>query len=81
MARVPIQVGHSADPDDAFMVWALEAGKVDTRGLDLLPGYPFRGLSCAPAGFTDPAQAALCDRAIVTQAELRSRLRLRVPCR
>jgi 1,4-dihydroxy-6-naphthoate synthase len=34
---VPIQVGHSADPDDAFMVWALEAGKVDTRGLDLLP--------------------------------------------
>ena len=26
MARVPIQVGHSADPDDAFMVWALEAG-------------------------------------------------------
>jgi 1,4-dihydroxy-6-naphthoate synthase len=30
---VPIQVGHSADPDDAFMVWALEAGRVDTRGL------------------------------------------------
>ena len=35
MARVAIHVGHSADPDDAFMVWALEAGKVDTRGLDL----------------------------------------------
>src|SRR5580765_5025605 len=34
---VPIRVGHSADPDDAFMVWALEAGKVDTRGLDLEP--------------------------------------------
>ena len=34
---MPIQVGHSADPDDAFMVWALEAGKVDTRGLELLP--------------------------------------------
>jgi 1,4-dihydroxy-6-naphthoate synthase len=34
---VAIQVGHSADPDDAFMVWALEAGKVDTRGLDLQP--------------------------------------------
>ena len=32
-----IQVGHSADPDDAFMVWALEAGEVDTRGLDLEP--------------------------------------------
>ena len=37
MARVPIQVGHSADPDDAFMIWALEAGRVDTRGLDLQP--------------------------------------------
>jgi 1,4-dihydroxy-6-naphthoate synthase len=34
---VAIQVGHSADPDDAFMVWALEAGEVDTRGLDLDP--------------------------------------------
>jgi 1,4-dihydroxy-6-naphthoate synthase len=32
-----IRVGHSADPDDAFMVWALVAGKVDTRGLDLEP--------------------------------------------
>ncbi len=32
-----IQIGHSADPDDAFMVWALEAGKVDTRGLELKP--------------------------------------------
>jgi 1,4-dihydroxy-6-naphthoate synthase len=32
-----IRVGHSADPDDAFMVWALEAGTVDTRGLDLRP--------------------------------------------
>jgi 1,4-dihydroxy-6-naphthoate synthase len=32
-----IRVGHSADPDDAFMVWALEASKVDTRGLDLQP--------------------------------------------
>jgi 1,4-dihydroxy-6-naphthoate synthase len=30
-----IRVGHSADPDDAFMFWALEAGRVDTRGLEL----------------------------------------------
>ena len=29
-----IRVGHSADPDDAFMFWALEAGRVDTRGLE-----------------------------------------------
>jgi 1,4-dihydroxy-6-naphthoate synthase len=34
VAAVPIQIGHSADPDDAFMAWAIEAGKVDTRGLD-----------------------------------------------
>ena len=29
-----IRIGHSADPDDAFMAWAFEAGKVDTRGLE-----------------------------------------------
>jgi len=32
-----IRVGHSADPDDAFMVWALGAGRVDTLGLELEP--------------------------------------------
>ena len=37
MRAVTIQVGHSADPDDAFMVWALEADRVDKRGLDLQP--------------------------------------------
>ena len=37
MAAVAIRVGHSADPDDAFMVWALEAGAVDKRGLELEP--------------------------------------------
>jgi 1,4-dihydroxy-6-naphthoate synthase len=34
VAAVPIRVGHSADPDDAFMAWAFEVGKVDTRGLE-----------------------------------------------
>jgi 1,4-dihydroxy-6-naphthoate synthase len=34
VASVPIRVGHSADPDDAFMFWALEAGRVDARGLE-----------------------------------------------
>src|SRR5438105_3156367 len=29
-----IRVGHSADPDDAFMFWALHAGRVDARGLE-----------------------------------------------
>jgi 1,4-dihydroxy-6-naphthoate synthase len=32
---VRIRVGHSADPDDAFMFWAIEAGEVDTKGLQL----------------------------------------------
>jgi 1,4-dihydroxy-6-naphthoate synthase len=29
-----IRVGHRADPVDAFMFWALEAGRVDARGLE-----------------------------------------------
>jgi 1,4-dihydroxy-6-naphthoate synthase len=39
VAAVTIRIGHSADPDDAFMAWALEAGRVDTRGLafELVP--------------------------------------------
>ncbi len=37
MAAVTIRIGHSADPDDAFMVWALVAGRIDTRGLELEP--------------------------------------------
>jgi 1,4-dihydroxy-6-naphthoate synthase len=31
---VQIRLGHSADPDDAFMVWALAAGRVDLRGFE-----------------------------------------------
>jgi 1,4-dihydroxy-6-naphthoate synthase len=31
---VRIRVGHSPDPDDAFMYWALTTDHVDTRGLD-----------------------------------------------
>jgi 1,4-dihydroxy-6-naphthoate synthase len=31
---VRIRVGHSPDPDDAFMYWALTAGLLDTRGLE-----------------------------------------------
>jgi 1,4-dihydroxy-6-naphthoate synthase len=37
VAAVRIRVGHSADPDDAFMIWAIEAGAVDTRGLEIDP--------------------------------------------
>jgi 1,4-dihydroxy-6-naphthoate synthase len=31
---VLVRIGHSADPDDAFMVWALATGNVDARGFD-----------------------------------------------
>jgi 1,4-dihydroxy-6-naphthoate synthase len=31
---VRIRLGHSPDPDDAFMFWALAAGAVDTRGFE-----------------------------------------------
>jgi len=32
--RVRIRVGHSPDPDDAFMYWALTTDLVDTRGFE-----------------------------------------------
>ncbi|HWA15212.1 MAG TPA: BamA/TamA family outer membrane protein [Gemmatimonadales bacterium] len=52
--------------------------RLSLGGPDLLPGYGFRSLSCAPDfGFTDPARPALCDRALITQAEFRHRLSLR----
>jgi 1,4-dihydroxy-6-naphthoate synthase len=31
---VLVHIGHSADPDDAFMVWALATGNVDPRGFE-----------------------------------------------
>jgi 5,8-dihydroxy-2-naphthoate synthase len=31
---VLIRLGHSPDPDDAFMFWALADGRVDSRGLE-----------------------------------------------
>jgi 1,4-dihydroxy-6-naphthoate synthase len=31
---VRIRLGHSPDPDDAFMFWALAAGAIDTRGFE-----------------------------------------------
>ena len=52
--------------------------RLSLGGLDLLPGYQFRAIDCAPAGPQDPAQPALCDRMLVSQVEFRHRLRLRV---
>ncbi len=50
--------------------------RLSLGGLDMLPGYQFRALDCSPAGFGDPARPALCDRAMIVQAELRHRLGL-----
>ncbi len=38
-AVLPVRVGHSPDPDDAFMVWAIAEGVVDLRGfaIELVP--------------------------------------------
>ena len=50
--------------------------RVSLGGPDLLPGYGFRELTCAPRGFSDPADPALCDRSITAQVEVRTRLSL-----
>jgi hypothetical protein len=52
--------------------------RLSLGGLDMLPGYPFRSFTCAPAGFPDPSQVALCDRMLVTQAEFRHRFDVRI---
>jgi hypothetical protein len=50
--------------------------RVSLGGPDLLPGYGFRAFTCAPRGFTDPSDPALCDRSITAQIEVRTRLSL-----
>jgi len=35
-AMRPLALGHSPDPDDAFMFYALRAGRVDTEGLEFV---------------------------------------------
>lgn len=50
--------------------------RVALGGYDILPGYQFRDQRCAPAGYTDPALTALCDRSLALQAEARFRFRL-----
>jgi hypothetical protein len=48
-------------------------------GPDILPGYGFRSLNCAPASLTDPSLPSLCDRMIAVQLEVRTRTRLGLP--
>jgi hypothetical protein len=50
--------------------------RLSLGGPDLLPGFDFRSTTCAPRGFSDPSNPALCDRMIATQVEVRTRLGL-----
>lgn len=50
--------------------------RVSLGGPDLLPGYDFRDFTCAPRGYNDSSEPALCDRSIVAQVEVRTRLGL-----
>ena len=50
--------------------------RLSLGGPDLLPGFDFRAFTCAPRGFVDPANPALCDRLIATQIEVRTRVGL-----
>lgn len=50
--------------------------RVSLGGPDLLPGYGFRASTCAPRGFVDASDPALCDRSLIAQVEVRTRLGL-----
>jgi outer membrane protein assembly factor BamA len=50
--------------------------RVSLGGLDLLPGYDFRAFTCAPRGFDDSSELALCDRVVTAQVEVRTRVGL-----
>ena len=50
--------------------------RVSLGGPDLMPGYGFRAFTCAPTGFTDASDPALCDRVVNAQVEVRTRLGL-----
>jgi hypothetical protein len=53
--------------------------RLSLGGPDILPGYGFRSLNCAPTSLDDPAHPALCDRLIATQLEVRTRTRIGLP--
>jgi hypothetical protein len=50
--------------------------RVSLGGPDFLPGYDFRAFTCAPRGFDDPTEMAMCDRVITAQVEVRTRIGL-----
>lgn len=55
--------------------------RVSLGGPDILPGYEFRAANCSPPGFVDQARAALCDRMLAVQLEVRTLLPFSFPVR
>jgi hypothetical protein len=55
--------------------------RVALGGPDILPGFGFRSLNCAPSGFVDQARASLCDRMLAVQLEVRTPLPFSLPVR
>ncbi len=55
--------------------------RVALGGPDILPGFGFRDLNCAPVGFDDNALTALCDRILAAQLEIRTNLPVGLPFR
>ncbi len=53
--------------------------RLSLGGPDILPGYGFRSLNCAPASLADPSRPALCDRLVAAQLEVRTRTRMGLP--
>jgi hypothetical protein len=55
--------------------------RVALGGPDILPGFSFRDLNCAPAGFDDLARTALCDRMLAMELEVRTPVPVGLPFR
>ncbi|MEZ4456858.1 MAG: BamA/TamA family outer membrane protein [Gemmatimonadales bacterium] len=55
--------------------------RVSLGGPDILPGYGFRALTCSPPGFNEQVKAALCDRMLAAQLEVRTALPVSTPFR
>jgi hypothetical protein len=53
--------------------------RLSLGGPDILPGYGFRSMNCAPASLADPSRPALCDRLVAAQLEVRTRTRIGLP--
>ena len=70
-----VRVGHSPDPDDAFMMWAFHAGKLDTKHIDIrLVPEDIESLNQRAESGADPLEVTALSAA--TYARLSTRYRL-----